>query len=236
LIHCAIPFVGNNYCDSYPKILLYASAENLTGYNGYLDDDAKALNRYRSFYEHSKKAKKDFFPDVHIAPISDGSLILVVLYLLKQLGINKNTSTPFDLIESISFSNFGKYSVSTPKNTDYANDINKLRESIDYIACDIETIKPDILILPNTIYKHKEIRDKLKLLNSEMKCIPIYQINASVINQTISKYYSRKVDLDNEVSNWYLKLHKNKITGKTKNNFLSVFTYLDKVFEENKIV
>lgn len=98
------PFVGNNYINSNPKILLYASAENLTGYNGYLDDDTAALLRYRSFFEHSNKSNNDFFPNVHIAPISDGSLILVVFYLLKQLGFSKHLNTPIDLIESIAFS------------------------------------------------------------------------------------------------------------------------------------
>ena len=53
LIHCPIPFVGKNYGKQNTKILLYASAENLTGYNGYLDDDQYAINRHRDFFEES---------------------------------------------------------------------------------------------------------------------------------------------------------------------------------------
>ena len=34
------------------------------------------------------------------------------------------------------------------------------------------------------------------------------------------------------IKNWYDKVQDNKITGKTKKNFLSVFSYLDTIIEK----
>lgn len=34
LVHCPIPFVGKRYADQPVKVLLYASAENLSNYKG----------------------------------------------------------------------------------------------------------------------------------------------------------------------------------------------------------
>ncbi len=232
LIHCAIPFVGHNYLNSSPKILLYASAENLTGYNGHLDNDNKALYRHRDHYESS--IGKDFFPDVHIAPITDGSLLVVTLYCLKQIGFSKALNSPRDLIELISFANFCKYSIYSKKNKDYANNINKLSESLEYVKADIEILLPDILILPKSIYEHNKIKTELLSYKKNMQIIPIYQINASVINRTIKKKYKKKRGLDGDVRKWYSQLGKNSITGKTKENFLSVFTYIDSLFINQK--
>lgn len=71
LIHCPIPFVGKNYSKEETKILLYASAENLAGYTGYLDADEDAINRHRNSFEWSVTKGDSFFPNVHIQPINE---------------------------------------------------------------------------------------------------------------------------------------------------------------------
>ena len=70
-----IPFVGKNYATQKTKILLYASAENLSGYldpknGGWLDNDEEAINRHRKWFD--KYSEGRFFPDVHLKPIKDG--------------------------------------------------------------------------------------------------------------------------------------------------------------------
>ena len=65
LIMPTIPFVGKNYFEQTKKVLLYASAENLSYYKtldyvDYLDEDDKAINRHRLFFDNS------FINDEHV--------------------------------------------------------------------------------------------------------------------------------------------------------------------------
>ena len=50
-IKCTIPFVGKDYFCHKPRILVYASAENLTKYNGDFDRDEDAVNRHRAYFD-----------------------------------------------------------------------------------------------------------------------------------------------------------------------------------------
>lgn len=68
-------------------------------------------------------------------------------------------------------------------------------------------------------------------LNEFIKNVPIYQMNARNINLRIKKYPRTQLhELNPVLREWYEHLGANGITGKTKENFLSVFTYLDDVF------
>ncbi|OAV72175.1 hypothetical protein Barb4_00108 [Bacteroidales bacterium Barb4] len=232
IIHPSIPLIGKNFENK--RLLLYASAENLTHYNGkkdtYLDKDDHAINRNRNFFDGSK----DFFPNVHIAPVSNGALIIVTAYILSLLEDNPNYSTPKELIEDISIGNFGKFSIDAgSKNQDYAKDPSKLKFSFDYVKVDLKTLQPKILIIPQSIYNHGEIQQLIKSIVPECLVIPIYQINNRVINTLIAKKYpkisSDKIGILNE---WQKEL---KIKGKTKDNFYSVYSYIDNLVATKKL-
>lgn len=84
-VHPTIPFVGKNYIEQDKKILIYASAENLTSYQGHLDDDdLVAKDRHRYYYN---KSHDRFFPDVHIQPMQDGCLMNVLRYVCEKFEI-----------------------------------------------------------------------------------------------------------------------------------------------------
>lgn len=236
-IHCTIPFVGKNYQCQKIKVLVYASAENLSNYNGYLDDDMTAINRHRLFFDTSIN-KDNFFPSVHMKPMSDGSLLIASLHIILNLYMSKGITfklpkTPFDFLEQIAFANFCKYTIQSEKNKDYAKDRAKLMHSENYVEQDIALLKPDYIIMPITIYnKEKAFIDNVK---GNSTIIPIYQINYRTVNLIINSNFHayNKDNLHPLVSEWYNNLWNN---SKTKANYLSVFTYLDKVLSERGLL
>ena len=244
IVHPAIPFVGKKY--NKTKVLLYASAENLSGYNGYLDDDTIAIKRRRDCYNAAKEGKINF-PSVHIAPVDDGSLLIVSAYILDTLGIQLKYSNPYEFIEYIAVDNFCKYSLYNPdnpdKNEDYAGDIEKVEKSFPYIEKDLNILKPRILILPVRIYDHEGVKEIIKKIVPKCRIIPIYQINSGTINRIIRSRITnkgtkkgwkrkKKSEIKDKFIEWQENLG-NKITGKTNCNFYSVYTYLDDVVKES---
>lgn len=235
MIHCPIPFVGRNYERQKAKILLYASAENLVGYTGYLDSDDAAINRHRDFFEWSVSDPNTFFPNVHIQPINDGALAIVALYVYMRFQSVDNI-TPADFFERIALANYCKYTIQPEnhtgryKNQDYAGSEDYLRQSHAYLQADMEILKPDYIIIPKTIYwTDKAFIDQVK---GDAQIIPVYQMNARNINLRIKKYPRTPVDELNPIlRSWYEQLYANGITGKTKENFLSVFAYLDEILQ-----
>ena len=231
LVSPTIPFIGKNYLAQKTKILLYASAENLVGYNGYLDDDSYAINRHRSWFDAKNY---DFFPKVHLKPIEDGSLVIVLRYICEKLGIEM-PDTPKEFLESISFANFGKFSIQ-PKNgkktnIDYPKDKQKMDCSMPYVKIDLELLRPDIIIMFKSIYSTEN--QSINEIKGNAQIIRIYQINAGTVNRLISKknLYKDVNELSPVIKDWYDESHfkQNGFRGVTHNNFLSVFTYLDEI-------
>ncbi len=237
LVHCTVPFIGNEYESQNTKILLYASAENLSTYqyrdDGYLDDDCFAINRHRFYFDHSVSNNNRFYPNVHIQPITDGGLALTALYIYSKFqGVD--CFTPAEFLEKICFANYCKYSIQINKNQrfarniDYAGDLEYLSYSHKYIESEIKLLQPDIIIIPKTIYNTD--RTFIDSIKGAAKIIPIYQINSKNINIRIKKYppMNTKV-LTPVLLDWWQHLSEGVIKGKTQENFLSVFTYLDEV-------
>lgn len=238
LIHCPIPFVGKEYKTQNPRILLYASAENLSDYNikkkTYLDCDDFAIVRHRKYFDGTAGKSDYFYPNVHIQPINDGGLLIASFYIYCKLHGSVN-DVPREFLERISFANYCKYTIqpishTRKQNIDYPSNSKYLAESHEYIINDIKILKPDYIILPKTIYQTEY--NFLNEIKGNAKIIPIYQINARNINIRISKYPKLETkDLDNTLREWYEHLGSNGISGKTKQNFLSIFSYLDYILE-----
>jgi len=234
-IHPAIPFVGESY--EMTRLLLYASAENLTYYEKKIDeysleDDSVAINR-------RQVSKSSYFPKVHIAPVNDGSLLIVAAYILNKLNIKLNYSLPYEFIENIAVDNFCKFSIKSQdgriKNKDYVKYKDKIKYSFQYIKSDLEILKPKILILPKSIYNHIEVQEIIKSTLPECLVLPIYQINARNINLIIAKKHLKKKqdEIQEILIDWQKELS-NGIVGKTNDNFYSVYSYLDEIPEQKE--
>ena len=168
-----------------------------------------------------------------IQPISDGCLTIAALYVYSKFQKVSEIS-PAEFLERIAFANYCKYSIQAEQNQDYANNPDYLAESHRYIAGDIEILKPHYIVMPKTIYWTD--RTFIDSIRGSAKIIPIYQINARNINLRIKKYskaFSPKLDM--VLLDWYNHLGKHGITGKTKENFFSIFDYLDYVMQNEMV-
>ncbi len=241
-----IPFVGKKYAEQTNKILVYASAENLSEYccncntdRPWLDEDEIAQNRHRMCYDDQSmqiRKKADVIPYVHCGPIETGLLLTAVMYLASKLEImNLDNVTPRDFCEHISFGNYGKYSKEGRKNIDYAGNIDLMEVSHRYIKADIENLTPDYIILPGSMYKSaKKFIDSIK---GNATIIPIYQMLSRNVNSHIApnerntkNYRQYQVEeLHPSIQTAY-----SGITSVKKEKYLYVFGYLDDVIDKLK--
>jgi len=119
----SIPFVGERYNQSKNKILLYASAENLTYYeednspNDLLETEI-SWNRRR---ESIKLNSSTEFPDIHVSPVSNGGLLSALALLGESLNLFETNHDPFKFIENVSIDNFGKFSIKTKEISNNSN-------------------------------------------------------------------------------------------------------------------
>ncbi len=240
LIHCPLPFIGKDYLHQKSRILLYASAENLSKYHlnndPYLDDDEFAINRHRRFFDESVRISDSFYPNVHIQPITDGGLALVAYYIFCMINGFQDL-LPSDFLEKICFANYckytisGKYSSTGKHNVDYASNQKFLEHSHKYIEADISILCPDYIIIPKSIYEtDRRFIDSIK---GNAMVIPLYQINAKNINMRITSYPPMKDEaLFPTLRDWWNHLSEGALKGKTQQNFLCVFNYIDDVLSK----
>lgn len=228
LVSPSFPFVGKNYADQKTKILLYASAENLVNrgkYNGRVDNDDIAINRHRVWFDNYSEGR--FFPRVHIAPVENGGLPIVLRYICEQLEI-ETPDTPKEFFESIAIANFGKFSIRTDtKNKDYAKDKSKLDICIPYVEKDLEILQPNIIVMVKSMYTNKTERQEIDKIKGGAKVIPVSQLTPTTITANIHRRFAEKniEELSPIIRDWYHNLGRYK--GNHLTNFLSVFTYLD---------
>lgn len=175
----SVPHVGNNIIASKVKCLVYGSAENLTYTRNKPNEKINRLNE-EQWYRHRYFRKYDnYFPHAHIQPVKNGSLLIAARYILALLGYDTQFSNePKKFIEEIAVGNFGKYSIDSETNKDYADKYKYLKASLEYVSIDLEVIEPDILILPRKIYEFLGIRKViLSSLKQGSRIVPIYQTN-----------------------------------------------------------
>ncbi len=153
-----VPFIGSQFDEPRrKKVLVYASAERFS----WVPEDEEGTKDRLRHRLHDKGDK--LFRQVHIEPISNGGLLTVARYLLHRFKGQGHANCEFskkprEFIEEIAVANFGKFSLlvrtekGKKKNQDYASHGPTLAHSLRYVAKDLEALKPDLLILPYTIY------------------------------------------------------------------------------------
>lgn len=179
----AVPFVGKEYdVVKGLKVLVYGSAENL---NFEFDPIQLTHFRNRDRYDAWRKdTTPKWFPSIHMTPVSDGTLLTAARYLLQICDYKGFAERPDDFIQQIAIGNYGKFSLKGT-NKDYANKPDLLRASDDLVLDDLDTLKPDIVILPRSIYDHAFSRLLKRSTHKPKALIRIYQTNPGVINRHI---------------------------------------------------
>lgn len=248
LIIPTIPFVGRQYFQQKIKILIYASAENLSGYLAGspwpidLDENSIAINRHRNCFDDKELQKGRSLPYVHCSPMQDGGLLTASMYLAYRLT-GQIAKTPQEFYETIAFGNYGKYSIETEKqqkqrlgmlgkaqanNIDYASNQKYLEASRAFIQADLEVLQPDYIIMHN-MNDHGFINS----IKGKAEIIQIHQMGGRVINNMgengrsnpQNRYCPRDIQtLPASIQNAY-----NGIQRISQEKYKYVFDYLDHV-------
>lgn len=231
----AIPFVGKRYQDIAPKILSYASAENLSyAYDENLEpndseihqlESSDQFNRAKYFYNKNN----DYFPNIHIEPFNNGCQLLLTRHIVSKLGYeDKFENQPYEFIEQIAVANPGKFSIASKKNSDYANNPTKMNFSIDYIKADLSCLKPQIIIIPKTVFEtiNKIINWSVLLKDSGLSnidFIQFYQLsffNNNRIKKAVEKMIAPNIN-DYLYGKWLEKINCGKV------DVFSHFSWID---------
>ena len=122
-------------------------------------------------------------------------------------------------------------------NKDYASKKQKLSASTDYILRDLKILKPDIIIMVKSMLNIGNQRDVLKSSGLKFDIFPIYQITPLNINNYIKNYSKENYKhLDDNIKLWFTSIKNNgrgSVVGKTKENYESLFSYLDSIEVEH---
>ena len=238
LLETTIPFVGKNYAEQDFKILVYASAENLANYDGYLEREEKVdiCDRHRGWF-NKKYNETRFFPDVHLQPMNDGMLLLAAYYIAYQLKSEyREKLEPIEFMEKIAFGNYGKYSIEGPKNIDYPpkkEEKEKVAMSHDYIREDIRILKPDLIIMPRTIFDNDKnfVSTLQELSDKPLQFCKIYQLNRTTMNCLIKKKFQPREysSMDEVFFQW-----NQNVKGFSVEELRYMFGHLDIAIEETK--
>lgn len=197
----AIPFVGDNYGeDGRCKVLVYGSAENLNyERNGELDHgrNREEFERWRAGRTgKAVKSMDNWFPWVHMTPISDGTLLTVARYLLHMFRNDERFSDdPIEFLQQIAVVNYGKLSLKGSRNADYASKPKLLGQSDAYVVADMDVLQPEVVILPVSIHWNRfDAILKGRGDHKPGEVWRIYQTNTGVINRTVKKQLPQSID------------------------------------------
>jgi hypothetical protein len=231
----SVPFVGRNYEAGALKIALYASAENLTHYESgkplppYCQGD-EASNRHRGAYT---VGWDKFFPPVHIAPVENGSLLCATLYLLQQHLGGPLPETPADLMERLCIANVGKFSIRTggKANQDYAGSRRLLEASLPYLRADLDTLRPEVLMLPRAMLKQPAIRAVVAASIPGALVLPLPQFNATVVNVHLAPHADRAAELEQTLRGTLVSRWTDELRGYRSGYPYRYYVEIDDVFE-----
>ena len=165
-----IPFIGNRYGDG-PRILVYASAENLNtaATAPWAGNPELALDRHRYAWDNgwspppngrrTRRPPPADAPRRHcigIAPFEDGPLRAAagLLWRWEHEARRTTTEPPIDpdvLTERLAVANFSKFAFPpSGPNRDVKN-VGHLSDSVHYLAADIKHLDPEIILVAKTI-------------------------------------------------------------------------------------
>lgn len=228
----SVPFVGEQY-GSWGGVLVYASAENLSLYERapasvppYLQDERR-FNRHRAAYDCRASS---FFPDVHMAPFSNGSLLVAAAFVfLRRFGAE--FEHPHELLESIAAANLCKFSIRVGEqgtNKDYLGQ-TKMNASLPYIRVDVSVLKPKLVLVPISAQRNANVSQCLTDAGCEV--LPIYQFNAGVVNRVLREHHAAAKELEAKMAGTQLARWVNELSGYSAGYAYRYLVHLDIVLK-----
>jgi hypothetical protein len=196
----AVPLVGPDYTPGQ-GLLIYAAAENLA----WMSRDSTSANpRWRSFrsaevaplrYRHQYgdpdlQGEAQWYPDVGIAPVSNGGLLCAGLFVLGWHGRPLPTS-PDEMLARIALTNWCKFVVTADTNADYVSDEARLSWSLPYVSLELALLRPAFVLLPHRVWAHAPLQREMVAASPETAFVPAPQFNATVVNVALRRYEGR---------------------------------------------
>ena len=225
----SIPLIGQTYKPGN-GLLIYASAENLTGLNHEISErftSGAAWDRYRFQYKSSGRRSKDFFPDVGIQPMTDGGLFAAGLFVAEKLNLEKQ-ATPRSFLETIAVSNWCKFSIKSATNKDYVKSIEKLTASLPYVVHELTLLQPRIALIPKRIWHWQSLCEAMENASPSTRFLPVSQFNASVVNRSLKKYNCSAKRLKEQLKDTLLARWMEELQRINKDNAWRYIAMLDK--------
>jgi len=215
-----IPLAGRNYVPGR-GLLVYASAENLA----WMDRDKQHQKprresfgadvvavRYRHQYENPQLQVERFFPDVGMAPVSNGGLLCAAYFVLDEIEASV-PSSPRALLDLIAVANWCKFVMLS--NVDYVRDREKLRKSLPYVTNELEVLRPHLVIMPKTILgdPDNDIYEAMRGASPETTFVGVMQFNAMVVNCHLQRFDDAAAELGSRyastpLATWMSKLRR----------------------------
>jgi len=184
----SIPFVGHKYKPG-SGILIYASAENLVGIDKEPSYRARftgkaVWDRYRAWYDLFGQSVGTFFPDIGIAPVTNGGLMAAGLFLAMKLKLPR-AATPRGLLEKLAISNWCKFTIQSERNIDYIGNKSKTLASLGYVVAELTALRPAIVILPSRVWHQPVMREAMRGASAFTRFLPVPQFTPRVVNHTL---------------------------------------------------
>lgn len=225
----SIPLVGQTYKPGN-GLLVYASAENLTGLNHEINErftSGAAWDRYRFQYKSSGRCSKDFFPDVGIQPMTDGGLFAAGLFIAEKLNLEKG-ETPRSFLETIAVSNWCKFSIKSATNKDYLYNIEKLTASLPYVVHELTLLQPRVVLIPKKIWNWPSLREAMESASPSSRFLAVSQFNASVVNRSLKNDDCSAKQLKEQLKDTLLARWMKELKRMNKDNAWRYIAMLDK--------
>ena len=186
----SIPFVGDWYRPG-KGLFIYANAENLAGMRRqgipkrFINE--RVWNRYRAVYEKEGRGSAAFFPEVGMAPVSNGALLTAGVFIAETLGLPTRRK-PRTFLETLAVSNWCKFTILSKANVDYVSDVLKLTASLPFVVSELSLLRPRLVMLPKTIWKHRTLAAAMRGASPRTRFLAVTQFNSRVVNIHLGKY------------------------------------------------
>lgn len=179
-----IPVVGGDFGGRRMRVLVYASAENLTWAKQRSELPSQLWPEFQMIRGRVDLAMRGG-TNVHIHPVDNGSLLKVARHILHRLEPQQRFSkrTPNQFLQEIAVANPGKFSVDKEVNKDTASNPELLAHSVAYIKADLAVLEPEIVILPATVLSSLRTHGLFpKSTFGNVRLVPIFQLSPQAIN------------------------------------------------------
>ena len=154
----------------------------------------RVWDRYRAVFEETGRNSESFYPDVGIAPVSNGGLFVAARHIAEKIGLPVDAE-PRCFLETLALTNWAKFTIHENVNQDYIDDPKRPIESLPYVIAELSLLRPAVVLIPKAIWNHPIHRAAMRGASPKTKFLPIPQFNAQVVNCHLRGYERQAQDL-----------------------------------------